>query len=160
MQNIINNIVRVGRVSSVNPAACTVRVAFDDKDNLVSFDLPVIVPQTLKNKDYILPDVGEHVVCLFLPNGLAQGFCLGAIYSAEDVPPASDANKRVIQFEDGTRIEYDRTEHILTINAVGPVNIIAAGNVNVTGDVVADGISLKNHVHPENDSGGPTGKPQ
>jgi len=48
----------------------------------------------------------------------------------------------------------------VNINVNGPVNIAATGNVNVTGDVIADGISLKNHVHPENDSGGPTDPPQ
>jgi phage baseplate assembly protein V len=40
------------------------------------------------------------------------------------------------------------------------------GNLDVSGtvvgatDVTAGGISGKNHVHPENDNGGPTGPPQ
>jgi phage baseplate assembly protein V len=153
------SIIRVGRVSSVNPATATARVVFEAQ-GIVSYDLPVLQRQTLRNKDYYLPDVGEHVVCIFLPTGNAEGFVLGAIYSDEDQPPASSQDKRAVQFEDGTRIEYDRASHTLIVNAVGPINIMAAGNVNVTGDVIADGISLKSHVHPENDSGGPTGPPQ
>jgi phage baseplate assembly protein gpV len=34
------------------------------------------------------------------------------------------------------------------------------GSVSVTDDVTAGNISLRNHVHPENDNGGPTGPPQ
>lgn len=159
MSGIIKNLIRVGRVSSVNPETATVRVVFEAQ-GVVSNDLPVIQYQTLKNKDYCLPDVGEHVVCIFLPTGNADGFVLGAIYSDEDEPPTASADKRMVSFDDGTVIEYDRASHTLTIDAAGPVNIVAAGNVNVTGDVIANGISLVNHVHPENDSGGPTGPPQ
>lgn len=159
MSGIWRNLIRIGRVSAVDPARATARVVFEAQE-VVSYDLPVIQRQTLRNKDYYLPDVGEYVVCIFLPTGNADGFILGSIYTDDDQLPASSQDKRVVQFEDGTRIEYDRASHTLTINAVGPVNIVAAGNVNVTGDVIADGISLKTHVHLENDSGGPTGPPQ
>lgn len=149
MDNVLKNLIRVGRVSSINPGNATARVVFADRQNMVSYDLPVIVRQSLQNKDYYMPDVGEQVLCLFLPSGNAQGFCLGSFYSDADQPPVSDPNKRHVTFGDGTRVEYDRGTHTLTINAQGPVNIIAAGNVNVTGDVIADGISLKMHTHPE-----------
>lgn len=36
----------------------------------------------------------------------------------------------------------------------------SGGIENTGGDVTSDGISLKTHVHPENDNGGPTGPPQ
>ena len=157
MNNVLKNIIRAGRVSSVYPASCSVRVAFED--GLVSYDLPVIVPQSLKTKDYCLPDVGEHVVCIFLPNGNAQGFCLGAFYSDEDLPPVSNPDKRAVRFADGTLIEFDRSSSTLIIDAKGPIIIKAAGNVTVTGDVTANGISLVNHTHPES-IGSVTGKPQ
>lgn len=138
---------RVGIVSSVSPATGTARVAFGDRSNVVSFDLPVLVRGSLQNKDYWMPGPGEQVLCLFLPNGNAQGFVLGAFYSEKDKPPVTDGNKRHITFADGTVIEYDQGTHTLTINAAGPINITAAGDVNVTGDVIADGVSLKTHVH-------------
>lgn len=157
--SLLKNIIKVGKVSSVDPDKATARVAFETQ-GLVSHDLQVIVPQTLRNQDYYMPDIGELVVCLFLPTGNAEGFILGSIYSDTNSPPVSSADKRTMTFSDGTSIEYDRGTHVLTINATGPVNIVASGNVNVTGDVIASGISLKNHIHPENDNGGPTGKPQ
>ncbi len=157
---IVRNIIRVGRVSTINSQNATVRVFFDDKQDSVSYNLPVIVRNSMKNKDFWMPDVGEQVLCLFLPNGNAQGFCLGSFYSDADTPPADDANKRHIRFADGTSMEYDRETHTLTIQAQGPINISATGNINVTGDVIADGISLKKHVHGGVASGsGTTGQP-
>ncbi len=52
----------------------------------------------------------------------------------------------------------------VSLNAVTELNITApqtniTGDVNVTGDVVADGISLTGHTHP-GDSGGTTGAPK
>ncbi len=45
------------------------------------------------------------------------------------------------------------------ITGKGGLAVSGGGGATVTGDVLADGISLKNHVHP-GDSGGTTGKPQ
>ena len=157
MDKVLKNIIRTGQVSSTDPSTCSVRVAFED--GLVSYDLPVVVPQSLNNKDYCLPDVGEHVVCIFLPTGNAQGFCLGSFYSDADDPPVSSQDKRHVKFADGTFVEHDRSSSTLTIDCKGSVIIKAAGNVTVTGDVTADGISLKNHIHPES-IGSVTGKPQ
>jgi phage baseplate assembly protein V len=164
----IKGVLRVGKVSAVYPEKAKARVVFE-AHNLVSYELSVVQKQTLKNRDYWMPDIGEYVLCAFLPTGNASGFILGSLYSVQNPPDLATNNKRAVLFDDGTYIEYDRAQHsltvdmpagVLTISVNGPVNIVAAGNVNVTGDVIADGISLKNHVHPENDSGGPTDPPQ
>lgn len=160
MDAVLKNLIRVGRISSIDPDNATVRVVFEDRQNDVSYNLPVLVRQSQKNKDYFMPDVGEQVVCLFLPNGNAQGFCLGSFYSDADTPPVNNPNKRHVRFEDGTSVEYNRGTHVLTIQTQGTVNIVAAGNINVTGDVIADGISLKTHVHGGVEpGGGKTGQP-
>lgn len=147
MDPIFKNLIRVGIVSSTNPAVCTARVAFEDRSAVVSFDLPILVRGSLKTKDYWMPDPGEQVLCIFLPSGNAQGFILGSIYSEKDKPPVSDGDKRHISFSDGTQIEYDQSTHILTIDIKGPINIVVNGDVNISGDVIADGKSLKTHTH-------------
>jgi hypothetical protein len=86
-QGETNQLVRVGTVTSVDPATATVRVQVRDQDGLISHALPVIQRKTLKDKDFWLPDIGEHVACLFLPYGQEQGVCLGAIYSRIDTLP-------------------------------------------------------------------------
>lgn len=139
----MKDFIRVGIVSSINPATCTARVAFGDRANVVSFDLPVLVRGSLKNKDYWLPDPGEQVVCLFLPSGNAQGFILGSIYSQKDMPPIENKDKRYIVFDDGTIIEYDRATHTLTIDAVKQINISAPKGINISAtDPAGSGVQI------------------
>lgn len=57
----MKNIIRMGRVSVTDPDTMTVKVVFEDKDNLVSDSLPVLARGSSKNRDYWLPDVGEQV---------------------------------------------------------------------------------------------------
>lgn len=144
---LLKNLIKVGEVSSINPTKSTARVVFGAQ-NVVSHDLVVLHRQTRNNKDYYMPDIGEQVVCVFLPTGNAEGFILGSVYNDEDKPPTNDPSKRVVVFKDGTKIEYDSSESTLTINAIGPISIMANGDITVSGDVIADGISLKTHTHP------------
>jgi phage baseplate assembly protein V len=138
---------KTGIVTSINPSKCTARVKFEDSDDLISAELQIVARGSFKNKDYWMPKVGEHVFCTFTRE--KKGYILGSLYSEDSAPPVTDGNKRHTSFDDGTSIEYDTNTHTLSIHCVGPVNIKADGNVNVEGDVIADGISLKNHTHPE-----------
>ncbi|MDL2280316.1 phage baseplate assembly protein V [Selenomonadales bacterium OttesenSCG-928-I06] len=131
--NQFQNLIREGIVSSTDPSTCTVRVTFPDKDDLVSAPLPVLTRGSKNNKDYWMPDVGESVVCIFLPNntnGNNDGFCIGTHYNSVDKPPVNSQDKRHIKFSDGTTIEYDRSTSTLKINCVGDV-IINGSTVNI-----------------------------
>lgn len=134
------NVIRSGQISSINAANGTARVTFADKDDLVSYDLPVLQRSTLKNKDYSMPDIGESVVCIFQPNGVAEGFVVGAHYNEEDKPPVSDPDVRMTKFDDGTTLTVDRKAHVVKILdsfgsyiefAGGNITIKAAGNVYI-----------------------------
>lgn len=94
---ILKNLVRVGKVSSVNTSAGTARVYFEDKGGMISGELIVLrrtpkvqvvsakvddedgknVNVQLSVKPW-MPTVGEMVVCLYLPNG-EDGFILGGV---------------------------------------------------------------------------------
>jgi len=128
---VIQEIVRVGVVTGVNPERGTVRVHLVDVDDQVSYELPVIYRKTNRDKEYWMPDVGEHVVCIFSGQGLEQGFVLGAIYSSADLVPVSSKDKCHITFEDGTVIEYDRAAHKLTADIKGDVELKATGRCDV-----------------------------
>ena len=117
------NMIRIGRVSSVHPSEMAVKVVFEDKDNLVSDKLPVLVRGSSKNRDYWLPDVGEQVCCLMLPNGHNAGICLGSFYSESSPPAIADAEKRRIDFSGGSFVEFDRATGGLTIQCAGDVVI-------------------------------------
>ena len=162
--NVIKNLIRVGHISSVNGDG-TARVVFDDKDNMVSADLQLVYRKTLKDKEDWMLDVGEQVVCLFLPSGLNAGYILGAVYSKNDRPPVSNPDERVIKFADGAMVTYNRAKNEMIIETPGVINI-KAKQINVSGkivsgsDILAQGISHTTHTHGGvTPGGGHTGKP-
>ena len=110
-------IIRVGKVSSTNPAAMTVRVTFPDEAGLVSDDLHVLCQGSKSDKDYWMPDVGEQVVCIFLPNGRNTGYCLGTFFSKTDAPPAgAGQTKRIIKHNGDLEIECTGNVRIKAAN--------------------------------------------
>lgn len=163
------NWIRIGEVSSVDPAKCTARVVFDDEDGFISNDLPIVQRNTQDVKDYWLPAVGEDVLCLFLPCGEEDGFILGSFYADEIEPPTSSESKRYTEYPDGTVIGYDWEAHELTVTGAEKIkvtvpdikfigNLTVDGDITNTGDIVADGevtakakttnVKLSTHQHP------------
>lgn len=138
--NFIKNIVRIGRVSSINAAANTAKVVFTDKNELVSGELMIVNRGSMADKDYWLPDIDEQVLCLMLPNnsgqGLNAGFILGSFFSAEDAPQENSADVRAVKFGDGTIVKHDRSTGNLSIKATGDISIIAGGAVTIRGNKV------------------------
>ena len=110
----LKSIIRIGEVSSVDAAKGTARVVFDDFDSIVSYDLQVISRNTFANRDYAMPDIGEDVICIFLPTGTEAGFILGSVYAGEITPPESTIDRRCVEFSDGAKFMYDRAAHALT----------------------------------------------
>lgn len=136
----VDNLIRIGTISSINPSKATARVTFEDRDNQVSKEMPIIFRRTIGTQDYSMPKVGEQVLCIFLPNGFEEGFIIGSFYV--DSVPANDENKRLVKFEDGSIVEYNAGE--ITIDAKGGnVNIMAAKNVNIDGP---DGVIIGKDV--------------
>jgi len=107
--------IRVGHVSSVDETNCTVRVVFPDASNMVSGPLQMIVPFTQKNHAYWLPDINEQVYCLLMGNGIEQGICLGAVYSADHQVICKNKDRYYVEFEGGAHILVDRAKKIIQI---------------------------------------------
>ncbi len=115
----LSMVIRVGEVTATNPSAHKVSVTFDDDDGQTSGELPVIVPNTIDNHDHAMPDVGEDVLCIFLPTGTEEGFVLGSFYAGNVADPESSQDVRATKFKDDTRIAYDRSSHTYTIDIDG-----------------------------------------
>lgn len=90
----LKNMVRIGKVSSINASQNTVRVIFPDLNNMVSGNLRLV--QRMGGSVRIgsagaqphsheaslgawLPEIGEMVLCLYLPVEDGDGFVLGGI---------------------------------------------------------------------------------
>lgn len=123
---------RFGYISDFDAAKLMARVEFPDKNNLVSDWLPVLVLNTLKSKDEVYLDVGEHVYCLMQGNGLETGVVVGAIYDAKNLPVVADKDIRAVTFEDGSVIKHNRKSGDLDISCTGNINIHADKNIKVT----------------------------
>lgn len=128
----LNDLIKVGEVSSIDPARGTARVVFDDEDGTVSYDLPILQRNTYKTQDFHSVSVGEDVLCLFLPTGPEEGFILGSFYAGDIVPPENTKDRRTTVFEDGTVIRYDMASHTATILIDGTKIVADRSSVTVT----------------------------
>lgn len=128
---------QTGKVTTIDSTTGTVRVEIEEQDNKISAPLLVLYRGTLKNKDYWMPKVGERVLCLFTKR--SEGFVLGAYYSDGTPPPCTDPDKRCIEFEDGSMIEYDAKTHKLNLSVTGEINIESKGPVKINGQLISPG---------------------
>jgi|GEM_PF-635476 len=144
----------MGIVSTVNYAAGTVKVKMPDRDDLISGDLIVLQGRSKSSKDYDMPDIDELGLALFLP-GSSQGFYLGSGYSSADtIPEGAGKGKRMVVFDDGTKVEYDKTESKLTVECVGDVSVTSSSNMDFSAETIkisaSNGITLDGDVSQEN----------
>ena len=119
-----------GYVSEYDAKKHMARVNFPEK-NIVSSWLPVLVPNSQNNHDELHLDINEHVASLMLGNGLEQGFILGAIYDEKNLPLVGDKDIRMVKFEDGSTVQYDRRNHKMQICVQGDIDILATGNIRI-----------------------------
>ncbi|UWQ00852.1 phage baseplate assembly protein V [Aliiroseovarius crassostreae] len=127
------NVIRVGKVTSVDPGAATAVVVFGD---LVSPGLPVSQMRAGALQFWWMPTAGEQVLVACEGGDIAQGIIVCSIYAGN--APSSDPAVPMINLNGG--------------------QMVVDGNIIVTGDVIASGVSLVNHTHPES-IGSNTGAP-
>lgn len=140
LTDMLSQIIRVGYVTARQPEKHRVQVQCKDTVNapLTTDWLLCLTPRASQDMQYDLPDIGDQVLCLFLPIGLEQGFVLGAMYGKQ-TPPVSNAEKTHRRFKDGSTIEYDRSAHkldqqikgMVETNATGDILIKSAGNITI-----------------------------
>ncbi len=142
LQRRLANIFRVGRVSDVDLGTGRVKVQFQ---GVTTAWLPWMTGRAGAVKDWNPPAVGEQV-CVCSPSGeLGAGFIMaGSINYDGNAAPDDRANVQKITLPGGGSYEI----------SVGGMTLILAdgkltlnGDIEVTGDVVAGTISLKNHIH-------------
>jgi phage baseplate assembly protein V len=138
----LKNLIRIGTVSSVNYKEGKLRVCFEDQDKIVTDELPML------SFEYEMPDVGEPVLCLFLGNGITNGFCLGRYYYDGDPPMQWGQNIYFKRFLKDATQRYDSTAKTMTFTANkfvfnGDVtihgNLVVSGSINAGGDIDSGG---------------------
>jgi phage baseplate assembly protein gpV len=131
----VANLLQVGIVTSVNGANGKARVRVGD------LDLPEINVAQFRAGGMSLwwmPQVGEQVLVACPSGDAAQGIVLASIFAGN--APSADAAVPMIELAGGT----------LKVN----------GSIELTGDVIAQGVSLVTHTHGGvQPGGGNTGVP-
>lgn len=126
----MEQIIRLGIVSSVNYENGCIRVTYPDKDNAVSGELPCF------SFCYEMPEVGEKVVVFYLSNGKSEGFAIGKYFNPSNMPV--EFGKGIIYKPLGKTgfLKYDEEQDTLTIKV---------GKIVFEGDdyiVKVDGVSV------------------
>jgi phage baseplate assembly protein gpV len=145
--------VRVGTVSSINYKAGMVSVVFEDKDDMVTDDLPML------SYEYEMPEVGDKVICLFFGNSISTGICLGRYFFDGNKPVEHGKNiyfKHFLKRRENTFMRYDSNTDTITFkvsNLVIDGNLTVTGNVqvngsiNAKGDIIDGGSNTPHHSH-------------
>lgn len=178
----LDNIVRFGVIDqtdfTTDPVQPRVRVKTGD---ILTAWIPISAVRANSDAEHDPVQKGEHVILLAPSGELAQAVVVGKLFSADYPSPDLNPDNHCRKYRDGAVIEYNSKTHHLNVvlPANGTVNATALGgftfngdithngdltqngNQNVTGDVVAGGISQINHTHKGVQSGpSSTGKPQ
>lgn len=133
--------------------------------------LQVLQGNTVGNKSYSMPKLGENGLCVCPDNG-KEGYYIKSGYNEIDTPPSFHGEgKNGIEYSDGTTIYYDEKSSTLYLDVKNSINIVCpqisiTGNIDIKGtvtvseDVIASGVSLVKHQNTGVTPGGAlTGPP-
>lgn len=159
----IGDLIRFGTIASVDLGAgrCTVQAG-----DLVTGPIRWIEVRAGKTRTWSPPSIEEQVILICAEGELAAGVALRGI-SSSAYPPAGNALRELIAFEDGAVIAYNPEAHLLEaiLPEGGKVNVSAPGGMTISGpvsidgrltvsedivangDVTGSGISLAHHQH-------------
>lgn len=107
----MGNMVRIGKISTIDYGAGTASVAYTDCGNEVSPQFPLL------STCYEMPKVGETVVVIMLSNSRTRGFIAGRPFGCGKPPVGNGQGVFYKKFLDGTEILYDPEKKTLAIAA-------------------------------------------
>lgn len=84
-----SDVIRVGRVSSVDYTNGMVSVVYPDRDSMVTRKLPYFC----HCGEYMMPAIDDEVIVCHLSDNSANGVVMGKFWDADNKPPVSGAGK-------------------------------------------------------------------
>lgn len=118
----VANGIMLGTVTAVNAGSASARVSIGDLDTP---EMPVAQMRAGALSFWWMPTVGEQVVIACPSGDVAQGVILASVFAGN--APSSDAATPMIDLAGG--------------------KMVVNGDIEVTGDVIASGVSLVHHTH-------------
>lgn len=139
LQRRLANIIKRGRIHSVDFSQTPPRVRVQYAENAVTGWLPWISGRESTNKRSWEPlDVGEQVLIISESGDLSAGVVVAAIADATNQVPSISPDEHVTKYADGTISTYNHSEHTLNINLAGDATLHIVGNLTTTIDGTAD----------------------
>lgn len=144
------NLIRTGRVSSIDYQAGTFEVTYFDRGQSVTQKINAI-----SNGEYKMPNIGQMVSVIHNSNGTAAACSIGTIWNATNRPV--EGYKGLFRKEYGTEpgqafSRYDANTGVFTMT-VGKVIITINGDgsvhLNAPDGVTVNGASLSTHTNDE-----------
>lgn len=129
LSRLVENIVRIGTIHSVDHAAARCRVS---TGRLVTQWLPWHERRAGETRTWTPPTVGEQCMILSPSGEPAAGVVLVGIYSNAKPAPSDNPDEHVTLYPDGTRIAYDHAAHRLTVHSVGDVVVRADADAQIS----------------------------
>ena len=75
-----SNILRIGKISSINYPEGTARISYEDKDGSTTSELPFLA------WEYWMPKIGDQVLVGHLSNGSCAGVIIGPVWHGDYQP--------------------------------------------------------------------------
>ena len=162
-----------GTVAAVDAAKHAVRVTVPTLDDIQTDWLPVVSLGAGGNQFYALPDPGALAVCLLWLRKFSNGTVISH-NRADGQVTVDTPGKVVVKAASKVEIQSPETEITGNTTVKGMLTYTAGltasnggggdtasieGTVRINGDIILNGISVSDHVHP-GDSGGTTGSMQ
>lgn len=125
--SMLRKLVCIGEVSIVDAQLRRVRVTFPGLPYPESDWLPVLGMRSKSVSISCNLEVGEQVLCLFIPSGsMMSGYVLGSMANKSAKPYIANVDKFGVQFKDGTLLEYDQSTQtgVLKIGGAAPAIIV------------------------------------
>lgn len=115
LARLLHNLIRVGIVIDVDHDAPAVRVSDGE---LETNWLKWLEPRAGQTTDWDPPTVGEQVVLLSPSGELSGAIVLRGLHSDLIPHPSKDPNKKVREYPDGARVEYDHKTGAMKISGI------------------------------------------
>lgn len=129
MQRRLANLIRVGEISALDETERKIRVSFGSITT-AWLDWPATYGRNYRRWRPLR--MGQQVIMASPSGELAQAKIVGFLYRDTIQPPSENPDLDVIEFDDGTVLQYDSASHKLTATVKGAAEITTDGDVTAT----------------------------
>lgn len=137
LQRKLANIVRIGLVKEIDYEKVRVKVKIGE---FLTDWLPWITSRAGEDRSWSPLSIREQVIVLSPLGELSLGVVLPAIYQQKYPPPECRETAHVFEFQDGSKVSYDKKDHHLEITVADKITLkVGESEIEMT----KNGIKLK-----------------